>query len=363
MSVTNFGDIGKTNGESEAKFHPNNVNAGAIFALQGKGRKSFASQETEGVDSHATMARGDDENDSSMMRLCAFFLGLILIGLVPAGAAPAVLATLKPLHSLVAAVMAGAGTPELLIGGALSEHSYELKPSDARKIQAAALIFEIGPDMETYLSGALGSARGKVIILEEAAGVQRQAARHGGLWGEDEDAHGPRDPHIWLDLQNAIAMTRAIAEALARSDPAHASLYRANAAKRMSELAALDKEIAATLAPVRAEPYLVFHDAYHYFEARYGLKPAGAITVSPERPVGARRIAALRQAVLEGKAVCLFREPQFPPKLIETLDADTKIRVGVLDPLGAELEPGPALYPTLMRHLAQSLAGCLRKNR
>ncbi|MDR3526009.1 MAG: zinc ABC transporter substrate-binding protein [Rhizomicrobium sp.] len=362
MSVTNFGDIGKTDGQTEAKFHTNKVNAGGLVFLPAVASR-FALQGTVGDDVHATMARIASGKDGIMMGLRAVFLSLILFGICPANAAPQVLATLKPVHSLVAAVMAGAGSPELLIGGALSEHSYELKPSDARKLQAAALIFEIGPDMETYLSGALSSARAKVVVLEEAPGVRRQPARHGGLWGEDEDAHGPSDPHVWLDPQNAIAMTRAIAEALAHSDPEHAALYRANAAKRITELASLDQEIAATLAPVRTQPYLVFHDAYHYFEARYGLSAAGAITVSPERPVGARRIAALREAVLQGKAVCLFREPQFPPKLIETLDADTKIRVGVLDPLGAELAPGPTLYPTLMRHLAQSLAGCLRKNR
>jgi len=299
------------------------------------------------------------------MRPRALFFILLAAVLSPATAAPQVLATIKPVHALVAGVMAGAGTPDLLIGGALSEHSYEMKPSDARKLRAATLIFEIGPDMETYLSSALSSAQGKVVILEQAPGVRLQHARHGGLWGEDQDAHdhGPTDPHIWLDPQNAIAMTRAIAEALVRSDPAHAALYRANAAKRIADLEALDREIASKLGPVRNTPYLVFHDAYHYFEARYGLKPAGAITVSPERPVGARRLAALRAAVTQGKAVCLFREPQFPPKLIETLDADTKARIGILDPLGADLRPGPDLYPALMRQLAQSLAGCLAKNR
>lgn len=297
------------------------------------------------------------------MRLNGMILGLALLGLSPAPAAPVVLATLKPVHSLVAAVMEGVATPDLLIGGALSEHSYELKPSDARKLHAATLIFEIGPDMETYLSGALRSAPGTVVVLEQAAGVRLQSARHGGLWGEDPDSHGPRDPHIWLDPQNAIAMTGAIAAALAQSDPAHAARYRTNAARRVAELSALDREIAATVAPVRERPYFVFHDAYHYFEARYGLKPAGAITVSPERPVGARRLSVLRDAVLNGKAVCLFREPQFSPKLIETLDAGSAIRVGVLDPLGAELAPGAALYPRLMRDLAQSLAQCLRKNR
>ncbi len=276
------------------------------------------------------------------------------------------LATLKPVHSLVAGVMEGAGKPELLIGGALSEHSYALKPSDARKLRAAALVFEIGPDMETYLIGALAGASGRVVVLEQAPGVRLQPARRGGLWGDDGDHdHGPTDPHIWLDPQNAIAMTRAIAEALAKTDPAHAGLYRTNAARQIMGLEALDREIAATLAPVKNRPYLVFHDAYHYFEARYGLHPAGAVTVAPDRPVGARRITELRQAVASGRTICLFREPQFPPKLIETLDQDTggrsSARIGVLDPLGAELEPGPKLYPALIRNLAQSLAGCLTK--
>lgn len=289
---------------------------------------------------------------------------IVLVLFVVGGhAEPSVLATLKPVHSLVAGVMAGAGRPQLLIGGALSEHSYALKPSDARKLGEATVIFEIGPDMETYLSGALAGAAGRVVVLEQAPGVKRLAARRGGLWGDDGDHdHGPTDPHIWLDPQNAIAMTRAIAAALAKADPVHAGLYRANAAHQSEALQALDRELAAALAPTKDRPYLVFHDAYHYFEARYGLKSAGAVTVAPDRPVGARRVAQLRQAVIEGRAVCLFREPQFPPKLIETLGQDTKARIGVLDPLGADLEPGPALYGRLMRNLAQSLAHCLSKN-
>lgn len=280
-----------------------------------------------------------------------------------ASAAPAVLATIKPIHALVAGVMEGVGTPELLIGGAISEHSYELKPSDARKIADAALIFEVGPDMETYLNGALSNLGRKTIALEYAPGVARIAARRGGLWGTDEHEHGPTDPHIWLDPRNAIAMTRQIATSLAAADPGHAAAYRANAAKQIAMLQALDRELAAKLAPLHGRPYLVFHDAYHYFEARYGLNSVGAVTVAPDRPVGARRIAELHEAVAAGRVLCLFREPQFPPKLIETLDADTKARIGVLDPLGADLTPGPGLYPQLMRALAQSLTSCLNKNR
>lgn len=294
-----------------------------------------------------------------------FFSVLVVAFLcvIPAAAAPAVLATLKPIHSLAAAVMAGAGSPQLLIGGALSEHSYELKPSDARKIRAAAVVFEVGPDMETYLSGSLSSLAGRVVVLERAPGVRLQSARHGGLWGEGDHDHGLADPHIWLDPQNAIAMTREIARTLAAMDPANAATYRGNAAREIARIETLDQELAAKLAPVRDRPYLVFHDAYHYFETRYGLHPAGAVTVAPDRPVGARRIAELHEAVASGRVVCLFREPQFPPKLIETLDDNTQARVGVLDPLGADLEPGPELYPKLMRDLAQSLSSCLTKKR
>lgn len=296
-----------------------------------------------------------------------FRLFLVFAWALPASAAPQVLATLKPVHSLVAGVMQGVGTPELLIGGALSEHSYALKPSDARKIRAATLIFEIGPDMETYLSGALAESRGQVVVLERAPGVKRVAARQGGLWGDgDHDeghghGHGMMDPHVWLDPANAIAFTRLIAERLAAADPKNAPTYRLNADRQITRLEKLDREIAATLAPVKDRPYLVFHDAYHYFEARYGLRPAGAVTVAPDRPVGARRIADLHRAVASGKVACLFREPQFPPKLIEALDADTKAKIGVLDPLGADLTPGPGLYDQLMRNLAQSLARCLTK--
>jgi len=296
-----------------------------------------------------------------------FALLALLPAAVPAAGAPTVLATIKPVHSLVAGVMEGVGQPQLLIGGALSAHSYEMKPSDALKLHRADAIFEIGPDMESYLAAPLASLGQKVVVLERAPGVRLLPARHGGLWGEDDHghdhAHGPADPHLWLDPRNAIAMTRAIAGSLVRLDPSHAAAYRSNEAKQVAMLEALDRELAARLLPVRKLPYLVFHDAYHYFEARYGLDSAGAVTVAPDRPVGARRVTELRQAVLAGRVICLFREPQFPPKLIATLDENTQARVGVLDPLGAELEPGAGLYPRLMRDLARSLTSCLTKNR
>jgi zinc transport system substrate-binding protein len=280
---------------------------------------------------------------------------------LPAAAAPRVLATIKPIHSLAAAVMRGAGTPELLIGGAFSEHSYALKPSDARKIAASQIVFEVGPDLETYLVAPLPALApaAKVVALENAPGVRRLAARKGGLWEDDGDDDGPSDPHVWLDPENAIAMTRAIAAVLAKADPAHAALYAANATASIAGLKALEKQIAARVAPVRGRPYLVFHDAYHYFEKRFGLSAAGSVTVAPDRPVGPGRIVALHARIKAGGIVCIFREPQFSPALIDTLAEGAPVKIGVLDPLGAELTPGPGLYPALLRGIADSLAGCL----
>jgi zinc transport system substrate-binding protein len=299
-------------------------------------------------------------------------IGTILIGAIlfffaaPAYATPNVLVSIKPIHSLVASVMQGAGEPDLLIQGAQSAHSYALKPSDARKIADASLVFVVGLGLENYLDAPLKNlAHGKVIRLADAPGVKVLPARRGGLW-QDGDAHehhqsGSGDPHMWLDPKNAIAATYAIAAALAQTDPAHSGLYRANAARTADALTRLDQEIQRTVIPARGKPYIVFHDAYQYFEARYGLSPAGAVAADPDRPVGPRRIVELRRTIAARPAVCLFREPQFPPKLIDTLVENGLPRVGVLDPLGADLKPGPALYPALMRSLAGSLVACLNR--
>jgi zinc transport system substrate-binding protein len=286
---------------------------------------------------------------------------IVILAALPAHAAPTVLATIKPVHSLAAAVMAGAGTADLLIQGAQSEHSYALKPSDAAKIGAAAVIFEVGPDLETYLTRPLATlAHGTVVVLETAPGVTRLNARNGGLW-EDAPPPGeaPTDPHIWLDPENAVAMTGAIAAALSKADPAHAALYGRNGRKEIARLEALEAELAAKLMPLRGRPYLVFHDGYQYFERRFGLSSVGAVTVAPDRPVGPRRVSTLREAIRARGIACVFREPQFPPALIQTLVEGSPARVGVLDPVGADLAPGPELYPKLLDNLAASLLGCL----
>ena len=182
---------------------------------------------------------------------------------------------------------------------------------------------------------------------------------------EDEHAHdharvhGATDMHLWLDPMNAVAMVAPIVDALSAADPAHADAYRANGERLVARLTALDEALATDLAPVGDRPYIVFHDAYQYLENRYGLSPAGSITVSPEVRPGAERLYAIRERIRGDAAVCVFAEPQFEPRLLETVVEGTSARVSTLDPLGAALDPGPDLYFDLMAGLGNALRACL----
>jgi zinc transport system substrate-binding protein len=301
--------------------------------------------------------------------LAALLLALPLLAGRPDAARAQVVASIKPVHSLVAAVMAGVGTPELIVRGSASPHTYSLRPSDATRLAAARVIFWIGPAFEAFLVRPLAtlSPSATVVTLSAAPGVTVLPARHGGVWGEHADEHGAdddgadetRDGHLWLDPRNAAVMVGAIAEALAAADPAHAAAYAANAAAARRDIAGLDAELAARLAPVRGVGFIVFHDAYQYLERRYGLAALGAVTVSPEAKPGARRVAELRDRIRASGARCVFAEPQFEPALVRILVAETGARSGTLDPEGAAIPEGPGLYATLMRGLADSLVRCL----
>ena len=175
----------------------------------------------------------------------------------------------------------------------------------------------------------------------------------------DEHEHGGTDMHVWLDPSNARAMAATIAKSLGEADPANKAAYEANLAALDSEIDALDAEIAAQLKPVLEKPFIVFHDAYQYFENRYGVRVAGSVTVSPESMPGAERLSTIHAKIEELGAACVFAEPQFEPKLIGVVTEGTQAKSGVLDPEGGSLEAGPALYGQLMRNLATSMSGCL----
>lgn len=285
---------------------------------------------------------------------------------------PKVVASIGPVGSLTAAVMRGVGEPTVLLPAGASPHAYSLRPSEARALASADLVLWVGEALETFLEEPLETLarKGSVVELMEADGLILLPTRTGGVWAEaDEEhdehghdhghGHGGIDAHVWLDPRNAAAIVDRIAAALAERDPGRAAAYRANAATAKAGIEALDNELATALAGVRKRPYVVFHDGYQYFERHYGLAPLGSVTIGPERAPGAQRLAHLRDEILERGAACVFREPQFTPRVLDSLAADTKVRVGVLDPLGADVPAGPDGYAALMRNLAASLTQCL----
>jgi zinc transport system substrate-binding protein len=295
---------------------------------------------------------------------------IMLLALVtPAlpGDAPRVVASIKPVHALAAAVMAGMSTPKLLVRGGQSPHTYALKPSDARALAQARLLFWVGPSIESFLIrpvAALDPSVHVVTLIEEPR-LRRYRVRSPDqsqsvpLDGKPMAA-GAIDGHIWLDPQNAIVIVTRMREELATTDPAHADDYAKNAAVAVARLQALDRALEARLSPLREKPFVVFHDAYQYFEQRYGLKSVGALAINPELQPGLRRLSTLRQRLVEESAVCAFAEPQFEPKLMSALTEGTAVRHGTLDPEGAALAPGADFYFTLLGDLASALEGCLQ---
>ncbi|MBY2938275.1 zinc ABC transporter substrate-binding protein [Rhizobium leguminosarum] len=311
---------------------------------------------------------------------------LLFAGTMRAADAPVVVTSIKPIHSLVSAIMQGVGEPELIVDGAASPHTYNLKPSNARALQEAKVIFWVGPGLEAFLEKPLQALgrNASIAELDNAPGLVKLPFREGGAFephddGDEHDSasghehdkaeathgaeadhdHGAFDTHLWLDPMNAKAMATMITTTLVAADPANALTYQGNAKALDDRLDALDTEIKGIVAPVKGKPFIVFHDAYQYFEHRYGIRVAGSITVSPETIPGAERVSEIHRKVGELGATCVFAEPQFEPRLVNVVIEGTRAKSGVLDPEAATLKAGSDLYFTLMRGIADSMKDCL----
>ena len=291
----------------------------------------------------------------------------------PAAPAVEVVVSIKPIHALVAGVMGDTGEPRLMITGAASPHTYQMRPSDARLLNTADLIVWVGETMETFLDrpiAVLGSGA-EVVTLHTAAGMRLLPNREGGIWrDEDRDDHvdehdrhghdhGEFDTHIWLDPGNARRIVDVVADALGRVDPDRVRTFRANAEAMRIAIHALESSLRARLAPVRRHAFIVFHDGYGYFERAFGLNGKGAVTVDPARRPGAGRLAELRGALAEHDVRCVFTEPQFEPDLVRTVIEGTAIGTAPLDPLGVDVAPGPDAWFEIMRGLGDAVARCL----
>ena len=327
---------------------------------------------------------------------------------------PRVATDIAPVHSLVSMVMQGAGSPDLIIPPGASPHSYAMRPSEARAVAKADLVVWVGPSLAPWLEEPMSSlAQGAerltlqdvegIRLLTNRSGVAFEAHDHGDHEGQDHaehddhgdheghddhkghddhadhddhdhdvheeaDAHeghnhapGALDPHIWLDPQNAIVWLDAIAASLSAQDPENAALYADNAAQAQAQLVDLQADIQAELTPLRGQKFVVFHDAYHYFEARFDVEASAAISLSDGAAPSAARLAEVRDVVKDTQAACVFTEPQFNAGLVDALQDGTALKSASLDPIGAALEPGVDMYPALLRDLAAAFSSCLAK--
>lgn len=297
-----------------------------------------------------------------MRRVFGAVLTAVVLFCAPAGAAPpAVVVSLKPLHSLVAMVLDGVAVPALLLPGASSAHTYSLRPSDGRLLAGAGLVIWGGPQLEAFLEKPIAALAGKAraLTLLSDPRLTLLPVREAGVGEHEGHDHEGIDPHFWLDPANAARVLRVVAETLAEIDPANAGRYWANAETNAAALLDLDRELAQALEPVRATPFLALHDALQYLEVRYGLHTAGTLTLGADRIPSARALAAARERIGAAKVGCVVGEQHFPPALARTLTEGTAARLVVVDTLGVALPEGAEAYPAMLRRLVADLEACL----
>ena len=300
--------------------------------------------------------------------------GLWLSGIVSADV-PQVTTDIPVTHSLVTRVMAGIGTPDLIVNRGASPHDYSLRPSNAASLEAADLVFWISSELTPWLEGALKTlaADAKVIELMDTKASTVLPFRDGATFethshrhkhdedGHDEDEHATVniDPHGWLDPDNGKTWLDVIATELSKIDPENTDIYFDNVSQGKTDIDAVISEIDATLATFRGTNFIVYHDAYQYFERRFDVLAAGSISMGDVSDPSPARIAEIRQTVEELDMTCVFSEPQFNPELVATVVDGTKARARVIDPLGTRLALGADFYLNLLRNIAQTMASCL----
>lgn len=295
-------------------------------------------------------------------RIC---LALLLLATPVRSEVPRVATDIAPVHSLVAMVMVGLGTPDLIVTPGASPHGVSLRPSQARALQSADLVVWVGPELTPWLVrplDRLAPGADKLALLQ-VPGTQLLTYRHDDdapddAPEEDHDHGSGADPHAWLDPENARVWLAAIAGRLAGIDPANGDTYRANALAGQARLAQLQLDMAAMLAPMQGHPYVTFHDAYQYFESRFGLTPTGAVRAGDATAPGPAGLARLRDELARAGVTCAFSEPQFDPGLLRAAMGHQVLKIIPLDPMGRDLVQGPDLYPGLMRDMARAFASC-----
>ena len=297
--------------------------------------------------------------------------GMAMIGGVAMSDTPKVAADISPVHSLVSRVMLGVGTPDLIVQAGASPHGYTLRPSEAKALQDAQVVFWMGESLSPWMEGALDTLSSDAIIITllERDETILMEFREGALFEEHDDddhgdekhhddGHGSYDPHAWLSPDNARIWLNLIASQLSIVDPENAGTYFANAAAARLEIEALTTEVNSLLEPIRGKKFIVFHDAYQYFEKAFDLSASGAISLGDASKPSPARIAEIQGRIQEESIDCVLSEPQFNKGLVATVVTGSNAKTSVIDPLGVELTPGLDLYSELIRNMTKTLVNC-----
>ncbi len=269
---------------------------------------------------------------------------------------PSVVASIKPLQLIALEVTKNVTEPQVLLSSTASPHDYALKPSDLKRIKNADLVIWFGPDLESFLSKAIGAGDNALKLSESDISLRDYKQDGHDHHGHD---HGNYDPHIWLGPKQAAQTAEAIMLKLSETDPANAKQYQANYHRFASQLSKVTDEIKQQLAPYKDKGYYVFHDAYGYYESYFSLNKHGHFTLSPERKPGAKTLIRIRTALKEGEARCVFSEPQFKPSVVKSVTRGSDVYIGVLDPLASGIEVKPGGYIAFLKTLTQSYVDCL----
>ena len=270
---------------------------------------------------------------------------------------PKVIATIKPIHSLVAAVMGELGAPELLINGQASGHDYILKPSDMKKIHNTDIVFFTSMDLETFLLKTIASLPSGSVAVELAAseGVERQQPSE--IISDHE--HSSYDPHVWLSPVNAIAMVNQIKKILSLKDSKNRGIYEMNARNYINKISETSEKITLKLSPYKNIPFISFHDAYGYFVKSYGLNQVAAVSLNPEIALGAETISNLNRTIKKKHIYCIFADPEFPEASVKKLlNNPDQVKIKTLDPLGLNIEKGKGAYLDILNNISDNLLSC-----
>ena len=292
-----------------------------------------------------------------------------------------IITTIKPIDSLVSAVVGDTGKTISLIPSETSPHEFRLKPSDARALQNGNIIFYISPHLETSIVKVFETLPKniKIINLMEETGIEHLSIRDNEAWElhdhhddekhDDHDKHAQKDEHddhkskddvhIWLDPENAIKIIKKVNTELSFFFPENAKIYDENATKIINKIKSLKKQLKKELLPIKDKPYIVFHDAYQYFEKTFGLNAVGSIALEDDIASSPKQISFIKNKIIKSKASCVFQEPQFDNKLVKTVIEGTQAKIGTLDPLGFGIKEKEDFYLQLLRNMSKNLKECL----